>query len=144
MNGTALSKWMFSGLLAVIFLWGGVFAQAEETTITGPDHSTELWRGKVLTASFRAGMCFGHDGKARGVLILKHSSGQEDVYHLYGTMKNNEFDLSHSSGHYFSGKLTGPGTMEGKAKLSNGMKLNLKGERLQNVRLKASDCAPLR
>lgn len=113
------------------------------TTSTGPEHVTELWEGKVLTATFRTGMCFSPDGKARGVLILRHANGNEDVYHLYGTIKNNSFDLSHSSGHFFNGRLTGRDTMEGKVKLNNGLKLSLEGKRIQDAPLLAKDCAPL-
>lgn len=109
----------------------------------GKEQNTELWEGKILTARFRAGMCFEPNGKARGVLILTHRTGKEDVYHLYGTMKDNKFDLSHSSGHYFNGELIDPEHMEGNVKLSNGMKMSLKGSRSQNVTLKAPDCAPL-
>ncbi len=109
----------------------------------GKERSVELWEGKILTARFRAGMCYKPDGKAMGVLILTHRNGNEDVYHLYGSVKNNKFDLSHSSGHYFNGELTGPDSMEGHVKLANGMKMSLKGSRKQNVTLKAPDCAPL-
>lgn len=109
----------------------------------GKEQSVELWEGKILTARFRAGMCYKPDGKAMGVLILTHRNGNEDVYHLYGSVKNNKFDLSHSSGHYFNGELTGPDSMEGHVKLANGMKMSLKGSRKQNVTLKAPDCAPL-
>lgn len=97
----------------------------------------------MLTASFRAGMCFEPNGKARGVLILRHSNGQEDVYHLYGTMRNNEFFLSHGSGHEFRGTLVNPERMEGKVRLANGMRLSLRGERHRHVSLAAEDCAPL-
>lgn len=109
----------------------------------GKEQDTELWEGKILTARFRAGMCFKPDGKAMGVLILTHRNGNEDVYHLYGSMKNNKFNLSHSSGHYFNGELTGPDSMSGLVKLANGMKMSLKGSRKQNVTLKAPDCSPL-
>lgn len=113
--------------------------KAEES---GKAEVTELWTGKVLTASFRAGMCFGADGKARGVLILRHANGKEDPYHLYGRIRSNAFDLSHSSGHSFTGKITGPSSMEGRVKLKNGLVLNLKGKRKTDVPL-AKDCAPL-
>lgn len=118
-------------------------ASSSETITSGNGQITELWEGKVLTARFRAGMCFGTDGKAKGVLLLRHANGQEDVYHLYGTIKNNAFNLSHSSGHYFNGHLKGPDSMEGNVKLSNGLKLSLKGKRIRDARLMAPDCAPM-
>lgn len=116
---------------------------APETVRSGSGEVTELWTGKVLTATFRAGMCFRTDGKARGVLILRHANGQEDSYHLYGHIRDNAFDLTHTSGHSFTGRLTGPGTMEGRVKLKNGLSLNLEGKRARDVPLAADDCAPL-
>ena len=114
-----------------------------KTITSGPGEVTELWTGKVLTATFRAGMCFGADGKARGVLILRHANGQEDTYHLYGGIRANAFELTHSSGHSFTGRLTGPRSMEGRVKLKNGLSLSLEGERTPDVPLVAEDCAPL-
>lgn len=125
-----------------IFLLAGS-ASAQETVESSPEQTTELWEGKALTANFRVGICYRPDGRAQGVLLLKHRSGQEDVYHLYGTVKNNEFYLSHSSGHKLSGSLTGPESMQGKAKLKSGLTLKLSGKRQRDVRLSAADCAPL-
>lgn len=124
-------------------LWAGAPHAGERATIsTGNGVATEYWSGKVLSASFRAGMCFEAGGKARGVLILRHANGQEDTYHLYGTVKNNSFELSHGSGHHFQGRLS-DGSMEGQVRLKGGMKLGLKGERKLDVPLLAEDCAPL-
>ena len=123
---------------------GSPEAPAGVKTITsGSGEVTELWTGKVLTATFRAGMCFGADGKARGVLILRHANGQEDTYHLYGGIRANAFDLTHSSGHSFTGRLTGPRSMEGRVRLKNGLSFSLEGERTPDVPLVAEDCAPL-
>lgn len=140
--------------ILVFFKWLLVFSLAApgtyaanapgaETTRSNSDHSTELWQGSVLTATFRAGMCFGRDGNARGVLILRHKNGKEDTYHLYGRLEGNEFNLSHSSGHHFSGEITGANTIKGSVKLSNGLRLGLSGDRKVNVPLAAEDCAPL-
>lgn len=118
-------------------------AGAPKTIKSGSGEVTELWTGKVLTATFRAGMCFRADGKARGVLILRHANGQEDTYHLYGHIRANAFDLTHTSGHSFTGRLTGPASMEGRVKLKNGLALDLEGTREQDVPLLAEDCAPL-
>lgn len=133
------------GLLLLLSCLPALSAHAGNvpTIRSGDGVETELWDGKVLTATFRAGMCFDRDGGARGVLLLRHASGQQDVYHLYGALKDNEFYLSHSSGHVFSGKLASPEKMEGNVKLANGLKLSLKGARHKNVALAASDCAPL-
>lgn len=121
-----------------------VSAYAEETTISNGMKTTELWEGKALSARFKVGMCYTKKGQAWGVLILRHRNGQEDTYHLYGTLKDGHFDLSHSSGHVMRGDITGRDTMEGKARLKNGLSLTLSGKRYVNVPLKASDCAPMR
>ena len=118
-------------------------AQGPKTIKSGSGEVTELWTGKVLTATFRAGMCFRTDGKARGVLILRHANGNEDTYHLYGHIRDNAFELTHGSGHSFTGRLTGPKSMEGRVKLKNGLALNLEGTRELDVPLVAEDCAPL-
>lgn len=128
-------------LILSLFLATPAFAQ--ETVRSGPDLTTELWEGRTLTAHFRVGICYRPDGHAQGVLVLKHRSGNEDIYHLYGTLKNNEFYLSHSSGHRISGKLTAADKMEGKARLSSGLKLSLSGSRHLNAPVLAADCAPV-
>lgn len=131
---------IFTLLACILPAWQ---SKAQGTLGPEKDRATELWEGKALTAHFRVGICYKPDGQAQGVLVLKHRSGNEDIYHLYGTVKNNEFYLTHSSGHKLSGKLIGPDEMEGKAKLSSGLKLSLSGKRIQNVPLAAPDCAPL-
>lgn len=130
-------------LLLALLILAPRAAYCAETTVTGPNHTTELWEGKALTATFRVGMCYDARGKANGVLVLRHANGQEDVYHLYGTLKNNEFQLSHSSGHTLTGRLTANDRMEGKARLKSGLKMSLSGSRQRNARLAAADCAPL-
>ena len=131
---------LFAALAAPVFAGE---PSAPRTITSGPGEVTELWTGRVLTATFRAGMCFSADGKARGVLLLRHANGQEDTYHLSGSIRANAFDLSHSSGHSFTGRLTGPRSMEGRVRLKNGLRLSLEGERTPDVPLLAEDCAPL-
>lgn len=143
MNYFKISMPIFLFISIFIWLLDPLESTGMETTTSGPEHETEYWQGKVLTATFRAGMCFAPDGNAKGVLILRHSNGNEDVYHLYGTMKNNQFDLSHSSGHFFSGQLIEPDKLKGKVKLNKGITLSMEGKRTKNVRLDAEDCAPL-
>lgn len=127
--------------LAVAMQAGG--GLCADTIVTGPGVRTERWSGRVLTAKFRAGMCFEANGKARGVLILRHANGNEDVYHLYGHYNNDAFELTHSSGHHFAGELTGPDSMKGSVKINRGPRLSLSGKRVLDVPLAASDCAPL-
>lgn len=127
----------------VLLILAAAPAAAQETIVTGPVATTELWEGKALTATFKVGICYKPDGQAQGVLLLRHKNGNVDTYHLYGTLKNNEFFLKHSSGHKITGTLTGPDKMKGKATLGNGWRLSLSGKRLRNVPLAASDCAPL-
>lgn len=129
-------------LLLLFLLFPACLSHAAHP-LNSTGEATELWEGKVLTASFKVGMCFARDGKARGVLILTHRNGKNDVYHLYGSLKDKHFDLAHSSGHFFKGELTGPEEMKGKVKLSNGLRLTLKGRRTQNARLYGDDCSPV-
>lgn len=133
-----------------LIIWTAIFfapvSFAKENNVISSENGiiTELWEGTVLTASFKAGMCFTTNGSAYGVLILKHANGSEDIYHLNGSIKNNSFDLAHSSGHYFKGRLTDSNNMEGTVKLNNGLKLSLKGKRILDVPLAKEDCAPIR
>lgn len=127
----------------LVLLLAAAPATAQETVVSGPVVTTELWEGKALTASFRVGICYRPDGQAQGVLLLKHKNGNVDTYHLYGTLKNNEFSLRHSSGHRIVGTLPDRGRMKAKATLGNGWRLSLSGKRRHNVPLAASDCAPL-
>ena len=82
-------------------LWSFAAAPAGNT---GTYEVTELWTGDVLTASFRMGMCFAADGKLRGVVLLRSSNGQVDVYHVYGSVQNNTFSATHGSGHKITGR----------------------------------------
>lgn len=134
---------MRAALLLFLLSLISVPALGGEVVTSGNGLTTELWEGKALTARFRVGICYNKKGKANGVLLLRHRNGQEDTYHLVGTFRNNEFYLTHSSGHKMSGSVTGRTTMQGKAKLANGLSLGLKGKRTLNARLAASDCAPL-
>lgn len=144
LSGFTRTAIIVPSLLVCLLLWAGrAFCENAATITTSPGVVTEYWDGRVLTASFRAGMCFEADGKARGVLILRHSNGKEDVYHLYGTMRNGEFSLRHGSGHEFTGTLANPEKMEGKVRLANGVRLSLQGKRRRHAPLAAEDCAPL-
>ena len=107
------------------------------------DEAREYWTGSVLSATFRAGVCIRKDGTARGVLFLRHSTGQTDVYHVYGYKKGNFFELSHPSGHV--GKITEQedGRLKGTIRLRNKFKINVQGRSQLNVPL-SEECAPLR
>ena len=99
---------------------------------SGTYEVTELWTGDVLTASFRMGMCFAADGKLRGVVLLRSSNGQVDVYHVYGSVQNNTFSATHGSGD----------DVEVKIRLGNGMRFTTVARRSRDVPL-TDDCAPL-
>lgn len=103
---------------------------------------TELWTGDVLTASFRMGMCFAADGKLRGVVLLRSSNGQVDVYHVYGTVRDNAFSATHGSGHEISGRFLSRDRVAVRIRLANGMRLSTEADRVQDVPL-TDDCAPL-
>ena len=130
-----------SGFAVFLFLIISVPCRASGTG-AAPDEYTELWYGSVLTASFRVAVCVKPDGALRGVVYLKPLTGDVDVYHIYGHLENNSFRATHSSGHLFIGRLTGPDTMEAKIRLSSGKKLSLEGRRKHGVKV-TSDCAPL-
>ena len=134
---------LLSLFFALVLLTPQISFAQEDTVVTGPKYRTELWRGKILTATFRAGMCFAPNGKAKGVFILRHSNGDEDVYHVLGTWENNHFNLKHNSGHKFSGEFVSDSKVKGKVKLNRGMTLSMSGDRTRNVRLVAHDCAPI-
>lgn len=104
---------------------------------------TELWTGKVYSSTYRMGACFSSRGKFRGVLHLRQSNGQVDIYHFYGTIARNLFQASHASGHSFTGELIGKDRLEGNIQLKNGLNISIKGKRQQDVPLDMSDCAPL-
>ncbi|MDE5831428.1 MAG: hypothetical protein K2H64_00310 [Desulfovibrio sp.] len=138
-------KTLFAFFLLIFALYSAAPASAaEDTIVSGPRYRTELWNGKILTATFRAGMCFAPNGYAKGVFILRHSNGDEDVYHVKGHWQNDEFTVEHGSGHKFSGQFVSDSKIKGKVKLNKGMTLNMSGNRTHNVRLIAHDCAPLK
>ncbi len=135
-------------LQAALFmaLWVGLVGNAPalaDAPSAAPVEVRELWTGSLYTSSFRAGMCFSAQGKVRGVLHLRLANGQVDVYHLNGRVKDNVIEASHSSGHIFRGRLSGPDSVEGTINLKNGMKIKIKGKRIQDVPLAPEDCAPL-
>ncbi len=108
----------------------------------GDEERQELWTGSILTAKFKMGFCPRADGSARGTLLLRHLGGAVDVYHMRGTLKNGELELSHPSGHFVRGVLDDGGQVRGKVRLKSGLTLSFKGERHRRARL-SEDCAPL-
>ncbi len=120
-------------------LWSFAAAPAGNT---GTYEVTELWTGDVLTASFRMGMCFAADGKLRGVVLLRSSNGQVDVYHVYGSVQNKTFSATHGSGHKITGRFLPGDDVEVKIRLGNGMRFTTVARRFRDVPL-TDDCAPL-
>jgi len=102
-----------------------------------------LWTGSLYSSTYRVGVCFSATGTVRGVVHLRLYNGKVDVYHIDGSVHDNEIEAHHSSGHSFKGRLVSPDTVEGVISLKNGMKIQLKGERTHDAVLAASDCAPL-
>lgn len=136
-------------------LWAGLLCNAPALA-TAPDGAApsavgnvapvevrELWTGSLYTSTFRMGMCFSARGKVRGVLHLHLANGQVDVYHFYGSVKDNVVAASHSSGHILHGRLSAPDKVEGMINLKNGMKIKFEGKRIYDVPLASEDCAPL-
>lgn len=118
-------------------------APAPQPAADRPVEVRELWTGSLYSSTYRVGVCFSAQGKIRGVVYLRLYNGKVDVYHIDGTVHDNEVEAHHSSGHSFKGRLVSPDTVEGVISLKNGMNIQLKGEREHDAALAATDCAPL-
>lgn len=108
-----------------------------------PVEVRELWTGSLYSSTYKVGVCFSADGNVRGVVQLRLYNGQVDVYHIVGSVQNNEIQARHSSGHTFKGRLVSGDKVEGTIKLKNGMKVQLEGKRTYDVPLAPENCAPL-
>ncbi len=109
----------------------------------GPVEVRELWTGSLYSSTYKVGLCFSADGKVRGVVHLRLYNGKVDVYHIVGSVQNNEIQARHSSGHTFKGRLVSASKVEGVIKLKNGKKVRLEGTRTHDVPLAPENCAPL-
>ncbi len=121
---------------------------AKEESVTlepsgGPVEVRELWTGSLYSSTYKVGLCFSADGNVRGVVYLRLYNGKVDVYHIVGSVKNNEIRARHSSGHAFKGRLVSNDKVEGTITLKNGMKVQLEGKRTLDVPLAPENCAPL-
>ena len=108
-----------------------------------PFEVRELWTGSLYSSTYRVGVCFSAQGTVRGVVHLRLYNGKVDVYHIDGTVRNNEVEAHHSSGHTFKGRLVSADTVEGVISLKNGMNVRLEGRRIHDAQLAPEDCAPL-
>ena len=119
-------------------------ASAQESVASGsPVEVRELWTGSLYSSTYRVGVCVSAQGNVRGVVHLRLYNGKVDVYHIDGTVQNNEIEAHHSSGHKFKGRLASADTVEGVISLKNGMNIKLEGKRAHDVELAPEDCAPL-
>ncbi len=116
---------------------------AASGSLGGPVEVRELWTGSLYSSTYRVGLCFSADGNVRGVVYLRLYNGKVDVYHIVGSVKNNEVLARHSSGHAFKGHLVSNDKVEGTITLKNGMKVQLEGKRTLDVPLAPENCAPL-
>ena len=108
-----------------------------------PVEVRELWTGALYSSTYRVGVCVSAQGTVRGVVHLRLYNGKVDVYHIDGTVRNNEIEAHHSSGHTFKGRLASADKIEGVISLKNGMNVRLEGKRTHDVQLAPEDCAPL-
>lgn len=116
----------------------------QNAAVTGsPVEVRELWTGSLYSSTYRVGVCFSAQGTVRGVVQLRLYNGKVDVYHIDGTVQNNDVEAHHSSGHKFKGRLVSADTVEGVISLKNGMNVRLEGKRAHDVELAPEDCAPL-
>lgn len=118
-------------------------ATHEQTDSGNPVEVRELWTGSLYSSTYRVGVCFSAQGKVRGVVHLRLYNGKVDVYHIDGTVQNNEIEAHHSSGHKFKGRLVSADAVEGVISLKNGMNVRLEGKRTHDAPLAPEDCAPL-
>ena len=117
---------------------------AQKSDASGsPVEVRELWTGSLYSSTYRVGVCVSAQGNVRGVVQLRLYNGKVDVYHIDGTVQNNEIEAHHSSGHKFKGRLVTADTVEGVISLKNGMNIKLEGNRAHDVELAPEDCAPL-
>ena len=119
-------------------------AVVQESAASGsPVEVRELWTGSLYSSTYRVGVCFSAQGTVRGVVQLRLYNGKVDVYHIDGTVLNNDIEAHHSSGHKFKGRLVSADSVEGVISLKNGMNVRLEGKRAHGVELAPEDCAPL-
>lgn len=121
----------------------GATSVQEPVASGNPVEVRELWTGSLYSSTYRVGLCFSAQGKVRGVVHLRLYNGKVDVYHIDGTVQNNDIEAHHSSGHKFKGRLASADTVEGVISLKNGMTIKLEGKRAHDVQLAPEDCAPL-
>ena len=121
----------------------GATSVQEPAASGSPVEVRELWTGSLYSSTYRVGLCFSAQGKVRGVVHLRLYNGKVDVYHIDGTVQNNDIEAHHSSGHKFKGRLASADTVEGVISLKNGMNIKLEGKRAHDVQLAPEDCAPL-
>ena len=108
-----------------------------------PVEVRELWTGSLYSSTYRVGVCVSAQGTVRGVVHLRLYNGKVDVYHIDGTVRNNDIEAHHSSGHSFKGRLASADKVEGVISLKNGMNVRLEGKRTHDAPLAPEDCAPL-
>jgi hypothetical protein len=136
---TLAARALLAGAL-LLLLSAGI----QRTVFAAPVEVAELWTGTVYTSTYRIGICFSSEGKVRGVMHLRTRKGDVDVYHFYGTVKDNEVMAAHSSGQRFRWRLVSAKKVEGEIVLTSGRKIALDGERHHDALLAPEDCAPLR
>ena len=121
----------------------GDTATATTSAANTPVEVRELWTGSLYSSTYRVGVCVSAQGTVRGVVHLRLYNGKVDVYHIDGTVRNNDIEAHHSSGHSFKGRLASADKVEGVISLKNGMNVRLEGKRTHDAPLAPEDCAPL-
>ena len=121
----------------------GGTATATPSAANAPVEVRELWTGSLYSSTYRVGVCVSAQGAVRGVVHLRLYNGKVDVYHIDGTVRNNDIEAHHSSGHSFKGRLASAEKVEGVISLKNGMNVRLEGKRIHDAPLAPEDCAPL-
>lgn len=107
------------------------------------DDIRELWTGRIYTSTYRVGICFQPEGELRGVLLLRLTTGKEDVYHIFGRMDAGVLTARHTSGHSFRGHFDDDEHVSGEITLKSGRIVRLAGQRHHHAPLSVDTCRPL-
>lgn len=136
-----------TALCCMAMLWllltGHCAAAQTPQSAHADDALRELWTGTLYTATFRMGVCVTHAGVLRGVLLLRHKNGDEDVYHVHGTVDNGHIRARHNSGHVFEGYFVGEDRVHLNVTLKGGRILHLEGVRIRDPAMRLDTCRPI-
>lgn len=118
-----------------------ILAPASQARVPVP--AATVWEGSLYLHQFRAGCCLEEDGGIRGVLRVKTPSGDENIYHYLGVLREEDavFQATHHSGHKAKGRLLGPDTAELTVTSRKGSSVTMLARRVPQT-LPDDECGP--